>query len=355
MSFVNINPITIYASQPFVYSLNSLINRIVEKDKQFFDLEKSQQLINSFIDTVLFPTLEFIDKNEIKANIILTGKLVQQIGQNKKVKAKIVSMYQSGSIKLVVDCYYGESLVSFFNSSLWVSSLKDTINIMKKVLNIQPDIIFIPQLFRTLELEKVTGEIGITHFLTRKKGLKPDTFKLHLSDLRRFDGGGATWIRGEKDVICDFYNISDNLFYDLNLVLLEKEIDEFTKALNMQMGLNHSQFLLKPSSKRDDKKPSSIRIEEKCSFYLYNHVQRAVIRIWQHGNMVLASSDNIDPLLKNELGMAMAKLQSTSFLNLLEKKYYVGQKIDNFSSPYEAFVNMQSAIKEIEILIRNKV
>jgi hypothetical protein len=355
MSFININPITIYASQPFVYCLNSLINRIVEKDKQFFDHEKSLDLTIAFIDTVLYPTLEFLDKNDIKANIIFTGKMIEHIGLHKKVKAKLVSMYNRGSVKLVVDSYYGESLVSFFNSSMWVSSLQDTINTMKKVLNIQPNIIFIPQLFRTLELEKVTSELGITHFLTRKKGQKPDTFKLLLSELRRFDGGDASWIRGDKDIICDFYNISDNLYYDLNLVLLEKNIRGFTKAMNMQMGLNHSQFLLKPVVKRVDKKPGSIRIEEKYSLYLYNHIQRAVIRIWKHGSMVLASSGQLDPELNSELATALAKLQSATFLNFLEKKHYVGQKIDNFSSPYEAFVNMQSAVKEIEILVRNKV
>jgi Glycosyl hydrolase family 57 len=355
MNFININPITIYASQPFVYCLNSLVNRIVQKDKQFFNLQKSEELTKTFIDTVLLPTLEFMDKNELKANLILTGKLIEHIGKNKKVKAKIIGMYQSGSLKLVADSYYGESLVSLFNSSLWVSSLKDTIETMKKVLNIQPSIIFIPQLFRTLELEKVTNELGITHFLTRKKGQKPDAFKLLLSELRRFDGGDASWIRGEIDIICDFYNVSDNLFYDLNLVLLGESIQAVTKALNMEMGLNYSQFLLKRKSRKLDKKPESIRIEEKHSLYLYNHIQRAVIRIWQHGSMVLASSVELDPELNSELATALAKLQTTTFLNFLEKKYYIGQKIDNFTSPYEAFVNMQSAVKEIEILVRNKV
>ena len=88
---------------------------------------------------------------------------------------------------------------------------------------------------------------------------------------------------------------------------------------------------------------------------MYNHIQRATIRLWKHGSMVLASTHSIDLELHGHLHSALAKLQNTSFLNYLEKKYYVGQKIDNFSSPYEAFVNMQSAIKEIEILIRNKV
>jgi hypothetical protein len=355
MSLININPVTIQACQPFVYSLNSLINRIVEKDKQFFEHEQCQELTLYFINTVLYPTLEFLDKNDVKANIIVTGKLIEYIGANKKVKSKIVSMYQSGSLKIVADCYYGESLVSFFNVSLWVESLKETVNVIKKTLNIQPDIIFIPQLFRTLELEKVTGELGITQFLTRKKGQKPDTFKLHLSDLRRFDGEDASWITGEKDLICDFYNISDNLFYDLNLALLEKDISRFTKATNMEMGLNHSQFFLKPGNKKEDKKPASIRIEEKQSLYLYNHIQRATIRLWQHGSMVLASSDQIDPELHGHLHNALAKLQSATFLNYLEKKNYIGHKVDNFSSAYEAFVNMQSAVKEIEILVRNKV
>ncbi|MBC7472141.1 MAG: hypothetical protein H7196_02660 [candidate division SR1 bacterium] len=355
MSLININPITIHACQPFVYSLNSLINRIVEKDKQFFDHEKTQELTLEFINTVLYPALEFLEKNDVKVNIIFTGKLIEYISLNKKVRSKIVSLYQAGTIKIVADCYYGESLVSFFNVSLWVDSLRETIGIVKKVLNIQPDIIFIPQLFRTLELEKVTRELGITQFLTRKKGQKPDTFKLHLSDLRRFDGDDALWIKGEKDLICDFYNVSDNLFYDLNLALLEKDVSRFSRAVNMQMGLNYSQFLLKPSNKKEDKKPVSIRIEEKQSLYLYNHIQRATIRLWQHGSMVLASTHTIDLELHGHLHNALAKLQNTTFLNFLEKKYYVGQKIDNFSSPYEAFVNMQSAIKEIEILIRNKV
>jgi hypothetical protein len=355
MNYSHINPITLHISQPFVYSLNSLINRIVEKDQQFFDHHKSHEAAIDFIQTVVGPTLEFLHKNDIKANIIIPGKLVEYIGLNKKVKNKIREMINDGTIKLVVDAYYGESLVSLFNSSLWVDSLTNTLTSIENILGVHPEIIFVPQLFRTLELEKITELLGITQFVTRKKSKKPDMFSMQLSDFRRFDGGDVSWISEEKDALCHFYTVPNNLFYDLNLALFEKDIFRSTNALNMEMGLNYSQYLLKSTKKTLLKNNVSIRIEEKYSLYLYNHIQRAVIRLWRHASMVLASSDEDEKETHNNLYSALSKLQSSSFLNYLEKRYYVGQKVVNFSSPYEAFVNMQSAIKEIEILVRNKI
>ena len=350
-------PITIQLTQPFEYKLNSLINRIVSKDKQFFDLEKTEKIADEYLDSIVLPTLNFLAANEIKTNIVITGKLLKYIENNKKVKLKCKYMLDRGLVNFIADAYYGESLVSLSHTSIWLDSVTRTVKLIKEVLGANTQCIFVAQLFRSLELEKVTEHLGITNFLTRKKGQKPDMFELKLSEFRRFDGEDVSWITIDKDVKCEFYNVSDNLFYELNLLLFEKNIQQALTAENMKMGLNHAQYILKSNQKNRDMQAKTIRIEEKYSLYLYNHLQRAVIRLWEHGNLVLSSNRIVDNKLHEDLMHALAKLQSSFYLHYLEKKYFTGQThhAPNFTSQYEACVNMQSAIKEIEILIRNKI
>jgi hypothetical protein len=355
MSQSTIHPITIKLDPPFEYSLNSLVNRIVEKDNKFFDYEKTNSITQAYLDTVVLPTLVFLQKNDIKVNVIVGGKLLEYIEKNRRVKTRIATMCKQGSLQFVVDAYYGESLVCLFNTTLWVESIQESIDQLKAVFGEVPQCIFLPQIYRMLELEKVTDITGIHTFLTQKKGQKPDYFTMYLSDFRRFNGNEVSWIAEEKDVECTFYNVSDNLFYELNRVLFEVDIPRAGRAINMLMGLNYAQFSLKQQNSKRFLTKNSVRIEEKYSLQLYSHLQRGVIRLWEHGTMVLTSNQPVDDDLNNNLFLALAKLQSTFFLKYLEKQHYIGHRVHNFSSPYEAFVNMQSAIKEIEILVRNKV
>jgi hypothetical protein len=354
MSFSHIYPVTLRFTQPQVYIKQPLIQRIVEKDVQFIDMAETRIETSRYLNEVVLPMLSFIEAHDVYVNIVISGKLLEIFEREKKPLELLRGLMQKGKVIIAVDTLYGESLLVFHNTLRWLESIRQTFDIYQSIFHVPPTVIYIPQLYRALEMERVVQNTGITTFITRKKGKKPDSISLSLSELRRFDGETVQWILPEQDLHCAYNFISDNLFYTTLDLLLEKNVTQAVKTRNMKMGYNYNKFLLRQDEKRF---AGNVRIEEKYSLHNYNHMQRGIIRLWQHESMVISSIRNQEKhsIKLDILSNGLARLQQEYFLQFMDSSLYHTQKNLPFSSPSEAFMTMQSALKEIEIVLKNVI
>jgi hypothetical protein len=401
-------PVAVYLSDLKYYSVNSILEVLKNPLRNFFDEEKTVEYFNRFSEELYLPILEFLLEYQIQANIILTGSFLNQA---KILYPKIIQvlkrLHQSGNIQLVVDNYYGAGLTCFYNPLVWAEGVLKSCQMVKEVFEVNPNSVYLPQLYRNLELERLT-EHGLTNFLLRNFESKAHHFEMWLSDLRRYEGYSVAWIKPKNDVKCTFSIISENLFFETNWNIFQPNLKEASKAFSMAAGLASIDFQINLKKGKGKPLPSIPRINERYSVAKFNNLQQSVIRLWEYASILVGSQmqgnfgfgvgfkglengtakifekvvENKLPILgkldggelnqgqkiedngykvkfsKNTLEDFFA-LQSTEFLIYLNSSpYYNLQGVKNslnFTSPHEAFVCMQTAVKQIEILIRNRV
>lgn len=353
---MNFHPVTLQFSVLPYYEINPFLSVLKDPDRSIFDQKKSAKNFKRMLRELYQPLLEFMDQMEVGANTIISGDFITQVAeQNPKVLKLMRKLADKGLLIPIANAYYSNSLTSLYNSQWWAESIHRSQLTIEKHLGSSVRCVYVPQLFRGLELERVAWQpTGITHFLSRQKDSKSSKLKIALSELRRFNGSVVPWIEADKDETCHFIFVPDNQFFEVNQMTFEKDWQQASQALSMAIGLAYAKFHLKKP--KAVQKPGTTRISERYSLVLYNSLERAVIRMWEYGSMLIATEHGSNPDKQSEiLFQQFAALQNTEFLAYLRKSLYQNGTVDNFNSPHEAFVNMQTAIKQLEISLKNRI
>lgn len=353
----NIKNISLYFSKLDYYKIEPLLNILENPDRSFIDVELSKKLFKQDLEEKFEPIIDFLIQQKLEANLIITGNFVQSTAEIKpSLLKKIKKLVDSGQITLVANAYYGNSLTSLYNSAWWAATVINSIKTIKYHLETTPEVVYIPQLFRELELERITEETKITSFICRQKGDRQIEFSLKLSELRRFEGKITSWIKSDLDQICNFYFEPDNQFFDINhLSLGRKSLPVIISSLNMKVGLASANAILKPKITKV-KVINKVRLNDTYSLALFKPMEKAIIRLWAYGCSVILSEHSQNPSpFSQDLFYNFAALQNIDFLFYLRTENYTSKNTLNFTSPFEAFVNMQSAVKKSEIVLRHKI
>ncbi len=357
-----INPVTIRCTLHKSYHLASIIDRISDKDTPFLDDSRIQKTYQQLVQDVYFPLFSFINLFDLKVNLIVSGEFLDYTATNNpRLLALLSELVSKESIILVADAYHGDSLTSIYNSSLWARRLMKTNLSFNKHFEKKAEMIFMPQLYRNLEMEKISSTMENCRFLLRNRGNKIRVNQIKLSQLRKFNGNTVNWINEENDKELQFFYVPDNMFREVNDLIFEKDKLTATRAFGMDIGLKYSKFLLKRTRRAGNEIEDSMRINEKPSFYLYNQLQRSVLRMWEYAAFLISTelnnSSGDSPDFVKGIAKKFAGFQDPFYLKYLDTKLYLNNDklVQEFSSPYEAYVNMQACVKNIEILLKNRV
>lgn len=347
---------TIHFSRSPVYNVTPLTKILESVDIPFFNETESQV---SFINTatnLYIPTLKFLLSQDIKCNLIFTGDFLEysQIHQPEIINL-ILQLIDKKIIKIVADAFYGESTSCIYNASWWSESIHKTMNSAEKILGIKPKNIFLPQLFRSLELERVFDKQRKYTFVLRQKGKKYSNFSMKLSELRRFNGNYVSWITGDNDFECDFRFIPDTDYFFANGNLFQPNLEKAAKSFALAAGFVASDYDVKKDTKKIRTFLQTPRITEYPSLGFYSSMEKATLRLWEYGLILITNKLHHKPTLELiKLSEDFGLLQNSLFFFYLNKSIYLSGKVTNFSSPYEAFVSMQVRIKQVEILLDKK-
>jgi len=339
-----------------VYNLNSPIFTIENPQTGFFQEGETNKLFKKLAKKLYIPTLELFLNQEITLNIIVSGNFLEKAAAlSPKLINLLKKLISQNLIVLAADGYYGEDYSSVYNSSWWSSSLVRTIDKIKEVLKIDTKFVYLPQLFRNLELERLLEQKKIKHFLLRQKGKKFSKLQSSLSELRRFNGKTVSWINSENDLNCHFNFIPDNLFFNINGNYLQPDLIQASKTFALAVAFNASEYEIKKDTKKLRTATKTLRINEKPVLNLFGHLEKATFRLWEYALRLVLNKYHLEVNEKvSELLDDCCRLQNSDFLMYLDKSnYFLGKNVDNFSSPFEAFVFMQSKVKQVEIIIRN--
>lgn len=353
-SFQRLYPVTINLSTLNWYEVRPLLKVVRDPSLKFFDEEKSIELFKKSAKEVYLPLLEFIDQQNIRASVILPAEFVEKaFSYNKKLFLLLKKLVKEDQIKIVATAYYANSLTALYHSHWWADSVIKSLEKIENLLECKILTVYLPQLFRNLEIERLTHKFDT--FLIRQKEGGFTHFNLQNSELRKFKGQTVSWVNEENNVNCHYYLVSNSLFFDINLVFLDKNRGQSLKAMAMKIGLASAKNYL--GNNLNAKTLAQIpRIQEKYSLVLYNPLERATIRLWEYASILISSQYNNKPdSFSQNLFYQFAKLQNADFLIYLRKSIYLKGSIENFTSPYEAFINMQTTVKQIEILLKNRL
>lgn len=353
-NFQRLYPVTINFSVLNWYEVRPLLKVVKDPSSKFFNEEKSIEMFKKSAREVFLPLLEFIDQHKINATVILPAEFVEKaFAYNKNLFDLLKKLVLEDQIKIVATAYYSNSLTALYHSHWWAESVIKSVEKLEELLECKILVVYLPQLFRNLEIERLSHKFDT--FLIRTKEGGFSHFNLQNSELRKFKGQTISWINEENNVNCHYYLVPNNLFFDINSVFLDKLVDLSLKAMAMKIGLASAKNYI--GNSQSAKTLSQIpRIQEKYSLVLYNPLERAIIRLWEYASILISSqySNKPDSFSEN-LFYQFAKLQNADFLVYLRKSIYLKGNIENFTSPYEAFINMQTTVKQIEILLKNRL
>jgi hypothetical protein len=349
-------PATIRFSDLKVFVPGSILNILHDSDLNVFDTEHTDSRFKLYADKLYLPTLKFILSQEIKTNLILTGDFLDQ---STKICPEIIelirALLEKELIKIVADTYWGENLTCLYNPYWWSQSLLKTTQKIEQIFAKTTKIAFLPQLYRSLELERVCHHSQIHTFILKQEGKKQFSFQTKLSEFRRFNGENVYWIEKDADTLCTFHYIPETSFFQINGNIFQPDIKAAAKTFAMAVGFTSADFVVKSQTKRIRTTKKPLRINEKPSLSGYNTMERAVVRLWEYGLVLLMNELNYQPRPKlQKMFDEFCAMQNSEFLFYLNKSIYLSGVVENFSSPFEAFASVQARIKQIEIIIKEK-
>jgi hypothetical protein len=353
MPSTNLYPITFNFSTLKGYQLHSLVEVAKEPNLTVFDSHLERSLFEIVADEVYIPLLKTLDTTETHATIIITGNFLTLAELHCPALIELlIKMIRAKKIKIVANAYYGNSLTSLYHSHWWAQSVEATVDKVTQILGIKVDGIYLEQLFRGLELERVTHLSEI--FLARHKAPKYNYLSLSLSELRKFDGHVVSWITPENDVNCTINYVPNNLYFDIDNTFFSSNRQFEAKSLALKAAAADSRLKIRRSTPwLPLPLTNPLRITEKYSLVLYTPMERAVIRLWEYGAYLIASIYHNRPDKASQLMFEnFSKLQDAKYLRFLKKQTYKTHDLLVFSSPYEAFVHMQTMIKLLEMSLQ---
>lgn len=346
-------PVTLNFSTLKGYVLHSIVDVAKKPNLPLFDTRLENEFFIKVANEVYLPLLTILDSTDTNATIIITGHFLELCEKHSpKLLKKLKQLVRTKRLHIVANAYYGNSLMSLYHSDWWATSLTKTANLVESLLNTKIHGIHINQLFRTLELERVTHLS--TKFLIRHNILKYNYFDLPLSDLRKFNNRTVSWINEENDCNCRFFYVPNNLYFDTDDLFFSPNLAAAAKSMALKAGSAGSRLSIR---RRTPWAPlpfkQNPRLNEKYSLSLYTPQEKAIIRMWEYGAYVISTVyHNQNDKKTTKLFDTFGKLQDAEYLRFLKKNTYDVPDMVIFSSPFEAFVHMQTMIKHLEISLR---
>jgi hypothetical protein len=347
-----LHPVTINFSTLKGYQIHSLVEVAKNPKLTLFNRNLEKDFFKKIATDVYIPLLNILEATDTKASVIITGHFLMLAKETSpKLVSNLKKLIRNKKIHIIANAFHGNSLTSLYHSDWWAQSIQFTVEQIEEVLDTSMQGIYIDQLFRGLELERVTHHT--TNFVSRHKLPKYGYHTLKLSELRKFNGNTVSWIHEDNDCQCTIFYAPNSLFFNVNDIYFTPNRKEAIKALALKAGSASSRLSIRRTTPW---KPLPIspapRISEKYSTSLYSPLERAVIRLWEYGAYKIAALYNNQPdRFTSVLFRDFSRLQDAEFLRFLKKITYKNPELVLFSSPFEAFVHMQTSIKQLEYQI----
>jgi hypothetical protein len=347
---------TLYFNDLPWYNPKSILSHLENPAEPILDKDKSITTFKKHSKQIYNPILSFLLDNRIETNLILTAHFLTQCKKYHPDNLDVIKkLIKKGLAVITVAAYNGEDMSCLYNVEWWANQVITSFQAITKELGTTPDHVFVPQIYRALEIERIVFETGIDNFVIRQKGSKLLPFKLKLSDFRRFSGEQVGWINAENDQMCNFIALPDAQFYEPNTLIFLPNTSEQVKRFSMEVGLNSSMRRLKKMPNWPQKR-SGIRLNEHPSLSLFNDLEKSVLRLWEYISMMILSRYHFqkeDPAMM-DIFRSYSRIQNKDFLFYLDKRSYYPDSQLNFTSPYEAFATMQTIAKKLEINLQVK-
>lgn len=343
---ISLSVLPVFVKRNFLLVLENPNSNFVIRDET---VKKFKQ----FALELYIPTLQFLLDNHINANLVITGHFLEM---SQKYCSKIIEIIKElvdlKLIKIVANSFAGESLSVLYNSSWWFESIKKTVKSCKEILGIELKVAYLEQIYKNLELENLIGQTSIQTFLLRQISKKHLSFHLKLSEFRRFNKEEVFWIDEQNNKDCKFYFVPGDYFFDLNGNLFQPDLAQAMRTCRMAIGYHAGEYTIKKQTNRARQSHQIPRINDKPILSGFNVLEKGIMRFWEYGSVLTASSYKHNPNETTEkLFWEFSLLQTRDFCYFLNKKLYLTGNVNNFSSPFEALVNFQGIIKSTEILL----
>jgi len=324
----------------------------------FFDAKKTAKMFKELSKSMYIPTLQFMLNQDINTFLVITGRFLEMaVAYEPKIITLIQLLNKKGLIEIVTNEYHGAALSSLYNTDWWSEGIKKTQHLVIQYLNITPRYVFLPQLYRGLELEKIIQKTKQYNFLLPRKSKKNFQFQSLLSDFRRFNDNHIHWLKPEDDNICNFEFIHEKYLFEINGNLFQKDINQAIKTFSLAIGFFSSEFEIRRNSRKLRTEREFIRFSEKPTKSNFNTLEKGAIRLMDYGLNLIESHPNVFyknkenyPILKN-----FESVHSSTFLFFLSKNLYIEKTGLLFTSPYEAFITLQAIIMQLEFAIQKHI
>jgi hypothetical protein len=336
-----------------VFVRKSFVEILKDPNCQFINKDEMVKKFKYFSLELYQPTLQFLLDNYINVNLVISGHFLEMSAKYAPQNITIIKeLVEKKLAKIAANCYYGESLTSIYNSSWWFDSIKKTLAKGKEILGIDLRIVYLEQVFRHLELENLVSN-QIQTFLLRQDSKKHLSVSLKLSEFRRFNKEEVFWIKPENNKECKFYFTSEDNFFDLNGNLFQPDLGQAMRTCRMAIGYHAGEFVIKKQTSRN-RESRQVRLTDRPNLSNFTAMEKATLRLWEHGSVLISSEYKYNNKITDELFWQFSLLQNRNFYYFLQKKLYLKGNVNNFSSPYEALVNLQGGIKSVEILLSGR-
>jgi|GEM_PF-1017029 len=335
----------------------SILDIYGSKQLAFYNKTKSHEYFRDYADKIYIPILSFFLQQEISTYIVVSGRFLKTARQFRpQIIDLIQQLLDKKLIEIVSDSYHGESFSSLYLGDWWVNSLVSTNKIVQEIFNLSPKMAYLPQLFRSLELEKVVEKAGITEFLLPQVGKKYLDLDYKLADFRRFNGEKVSWLQHDRNHQCFFKFIPESSFYSVNGNIFQKNLVQASKTFALAVGFESNEYQIKLTNKKIRSVRHQLRIPEKPSYSSFSDMEKAVLRLWKYG---LTKINNHQMEYSEAMGTKetikdFIAIHCREFLFYLSKSLYIEKKVEPFSSPYEALATVQAVIAKLELFLEKK-
>lgn len=328
-----------------------------KKRLSLYNKIQTEQNFIEYANKIYIPILKFFLSQEISTYIVISGRFLKTA---KKLKPEIIEILQKlidkNLIEIVADSYNGESLSSLYLADWWVKSLVKTCKEVEHHFNFSPKTAYLPQLFRSLELEKVVELANINEFILPQVGKKYLNLDYKLADFRRFNGDKVLWLQEERNYNCKFKFIPESSFFVANGNIFQQNLIQASKTFALAVGFEASEYQIKLANKKIRVIRNQLRFNEKPSYSKYSDLEKAVLRLLKFG---LNKINNHQMEFSEEMGAQEAvqdfiAIHSQEFLFYFSKNLYLEKKAHPFTSPYEALATIQAVIAKLELFLEKK-
>jgi hypothetical protein len=341
------------------FELNPFLKIIENHKLPAINRAKTQDQFAKNILNIYLPVFSFLSKNKIKTNVVITGEFYDFMIQDHFWVKEFYNFIESTNSLIYADAYYGNNVQIAYHQDWFIQSLEKTIQLLKTDNQLKINGIYLSQIYRSFPLEKILWKTKIQNFITVTNSKKDLYIETSLKEIRTIKEKLPFWLEEKEDIFVNLQYIFQKNHFNINVNMFQPDLDQSIKTFALAVAYKTEKSIINLLKKKSNKiQVQNFQMNENPTYFGYNNLQRAVIRLWTSTSQILWSEFEYNSHNKRDNDFIKAeysRLQNFEFLNYLIPVLYRYEKITNFNSPYEAFVNMQTACKMINIKYYNKI